>query len=189
MKSFLQRFALLVAGVLHGFDRLRFRGSKRQLCHSTGMMSWLGAMRIPLKDYKTWARETTLSVCRDIEGRAEAAGLYCYLNNSKDSKEETALRMAKEQGRSAGLIAVIGCVEPGRVMQVRGNRVSKRLELRAESGKCKHYYHYYLDPEYGLRYTRLQTWLPFTMHIGLNGRDWLAKQLDRAGIAYRKKDN
>src|SRR5262245_9583487 len=25
-QSFLQRFALLVAGVLHGFDRLRFRG-------------------------------------------------------------------------------------------------------------------------------------------------------------------
>ncbi len=27
------------------------------------------------------------------------------------------------------------------------------------------------------------------MHVGLNGRDWLAQQLDRAGVAYRKKDN
>jgi len=63
------------------------------------------------------------------------------------------------------------------------------LEVRVESGKCKHYYHYHLDPKYGLRYTRLQTWLPFTMHVGLNGRDWLAKQLDRAGITYHKKDN
>jgi hypothetical protein len=74
-------------------------------------------------------------------------------------------------------------------MQVRGNPHSKRLELQVESGKCKHYYHYYLDPEYGLRYSRLQSWFPFTMHLGLNGRDWLAQQLTKAGIAYRKQDN
>ncbi len=29
MKSFLQRFGSFVSGVLHGFDRLRLRGSKR----------------------------------------------------------------------------------------------------------------------------------------------------------------
>jgi len=152
-------------------------------------MSWLGAMRIRLKDYKTWARDTTLTLCRALEAPAEAAGLYRYLNNSQDSKEETALRMAGSQRRAQGLIAVLGCVEPCQVMQVRGNPHTKRLELRVELAKCKHYYHYYLDPAYGLRYTRLQSWFPFTMHAGLNGREWLARQLDRAGIPYRKKDN
>jgi hypothetical protein len=189
MKAFLQRFGQAVVGVLHGFDRLRFRGSKRQLCHVAGMGSWLGAMRILLKDYKSWARDTTLTLCRAIEAPAAEAGLYRYLNNSQDSKEETALRMAAEQRRTEGLIAVLGCVEPCQVMQVRGNPQTKRLELRVELAKCKHYYHYYLDPRYGLRYTRLQSWFPFTMHVGLNGRDWLAQQLDRAGIAYRKQDN
>ena len=33
MKSFLQHFGSLVLGILHGFDRLRFRGSKRLLCN------------------------------------------------------------------------------------------------------------------------------------------------------------
>ena len=63
------------------------------------------------------------------------------------------------------------------------------LEPRVELAKCKHYYHYYLDPVYGLRYTRLQSWFPFTMHIGLNGRDWLGQQLMKAGISFRKQDN
>jgi hypothetical protein len=189
MNAFLQRFGQFVVGILHGFDRLRFRGSKRQLCHVSGMLSWLGAMRILLKDYKSWARDTTLDLCRAIEGSAEQAGLYRYLNNSHEGKEETALQMAAEQKRTAGLIAVLGCVEPCQVIQVRGNPQTKMLELRVELAKCKHYYHYYLDAQYGLRYTRLQSWFPFTMHIGLNGRDWLAKQLDRAGIGYRKKDN
>jgi hypothetical protein len=35
----------------------------------------------------------------------------------------------------------------------------------------------------------LQSWFPFTMHIGLNGRDWLAQQLTKAGIGFRKQDN
>jgi hypothetical protein len=72
---------------------------------------------------------------------------------------------------------------------VRKNRDTKRLEVRIERGKCLHYYHYYLDPKFGLRYTRLQSWFPFTMHIGINGREWLAEQLKGAKIDYVKMDN
>jgi hypothetical protein len=189
MKQFLQRFASVVTGVLQGFDRLRFRGSKRQLCHVAGVMSWLGHVRILLKDYKVFVRDTTLSLCRSIEGPAEAAGIYCFLNNLQASKEEVALQLAAKRKQSSGLIAVLGCVEPCRIVQVRGNPKTQKLELRVELAKCKHYYHYYLDPDYGLRYTRLQSWFPFTMHMGLNGRDWLGQQLTKAGIAHRKLDN
>ncbi len=189
MKSFLRRFGAAVAGVLHGFDRMRFRGSKRQLCHVSGVLSWLGYSRIPLKEYKSFARDTTLSLCRSIEAPAEEAGLYRFLNNLESSKEETALRLAAERKQTSGLIAVLGCVEPCQIVQVRGNPKTKMLEPRIELAKCKHYYHYYLDPQYGLRYTRLQSWFPFTMHVGLNGRDWLGQQLQKAGIAHHKRDN
>jgi len=189
MQAFLQRFALVVLGVLHGFDRLRFRGSKRQLCHVHGMSSWLGHVHLLLKDYKPYARDLTATLCQAIEAPAEQQGLYRFLNNSQVSKEETALQLAAQHGRPQGLIAVLGCVEPCQTLQVRGNRHTKKLELRVELTKCKHYYHYYRDPLYGLRYTRLQTWFPFTMHCGLNGRDWLAQQLTAAGLGFTKKDN
>lgn len=189
MKRFLQRFGSVVTGVLHGFDRLRFRGSKRQLSYATGMLSWLNFSRVPLKEFKLFASETTVSLCQSIETVAQAADRFQYLNNSQQSKEETALEMARQAGRRKGLIAVLACVEPCQTMQVRGNRETKKLELRSEPSKCKHYYHYYLDPVYGLRYTRLQSWFPFTMHVGLNGREWLARQLTRAGIGYEQRDN
>jgi len=189
MKSFLHRFGAVVRGVLQGFDRLRFRGSKRLLCAPGGFFNFLAQVGVPLKGYKAFAKETTVEVCKAIETEAKQAGVYRYLNNSKESKEEVALQLATEQKRSVGLIAVLGCVEPCRIMQVRGNRETKKLEVSAEPGKCLHYYHYYLDPNYGLRYTRLQSWFPFTMHIGLNGRDWLGRQLLQAGIDFKKKDN
>jgi len=154
MKDFLRRFGSSVVGVLQGFDRLRFRGSKRQLCHVTGMMSWLGAMGILLRDYKVWVKDTSVTLCRAIEEKAAEEGLYRFLNNCQESKEQTALAMAAEQGRTQGLIAVLGCVEPCQAIQVRGNSRTKKLEVRVETGKCKHYYHYYLDPRYGLRYTQ-----------------------------------
>ena len=51
MKSFLQRFGVLVAGVLMGFDRWRFRGSKRQLCYPDGVMKFLSQHSVLLKDF------------------------------------------------------------------------------------------------------------------------------------------
>src|SRR5262245_15973518 len=38
-------------------------------------------------------------------------------------------------------------------------------------------------------YIRLQTWFPFEVQIGLNGREWLAQQLDRKGLKYQRSDN
>jgi len=36
---------------------------------------------------------------------------------------------------------------------------------------------------------RLQSWFPFDIQIYINGREWLARQLDRRGISYTRYDN
>jgi hypothetical protein len=36
---------------------------------------------------------------------------------------------------------------------------------------------------------RLQTWFPFNLFVGLNGREWLGRQMDAAGIEYLRHDN
>jgi hypothetical protein len=190
VNTFLQRFGSLVLGVLLGFDRWRFRGSKRQLCYADGIMSFLSHRSVLLKDFKKpYAKDLTAALCDAIEKPAEQAGIFRYLNNSKVSKEQTALAIARQQGKTQGLIAVLSCTEPCQTVTVRKSRASKKLELLVGPGKCLHYYHYYLDAEFGLRYTRLQSWFPFTMHMGLNGRDWLAQQMTKAGIEFIQKDN
>jgi hypothetical protein len=69
------------------------------------------------------------------------------------------------------------------------NRATKKLELRGKPRKCLHYCYYFMDPEVGLTYVRLQTWFPFTVHVGMNGREWLARQMDKSGLSYRRRDN
>ena len=76
MKSFLQRFGSLILGVLHGFDRLRLRGSKRLRCTPGGVYSFLAQGPVPLTDYQTYAKETTVALCQAVETQAQRAGLY-----------------------------------------------------------------------------------------------------------------
>ena len=38
-------------------------------------------------------------------------------------------------------------------------------------------------------HVRLQTWLPFTIQVCINGREWLARQMDCAGIEYEQQGN
>jgi hypothetical protein len=35
---------------------------------------------------------------------------------------------------------------------------------------------------------RRQTWFPLTIHVAINGREWLARQLDAASLGYRRSD-
>jgi hypothetical protein len=46
-----------------------------------------------------------------------------------------------------------------------------------------------MHPVFGFLSVRLQTWFPFPVHIYLNGREWLARKMDQAGIGYRRHDN
>lgn len=55
MQTFLAAFGQLALGVLHGFDRLVFRGHLRQLSYAHGMVCLLSANNVLLKDFDAYA--------------------------------------------------------------------------------------------------------------------------------------
>jgi hypothetical protein len=120
---------------------------------------------------------------------SKAARPYVYLPASKASKEELALQIVARDGIKQGLICVFACVEPCQSFDLRKDAVKKHLNLVSKERKCLHLYFYYLDREFGLMHVRLQTWLPFSIQVCVNGREWLARQMNRAGISYTKRDN
>ncbi len=61
--------------------------------------------------------------------------------------------------------------------------------LKPTSGKCLHYYFYFIDEDFGLRYVRVPTWAPFRLQVYFNGHSWLAQQLRGAGIDFAMADN
>jgi len=190
MQSFLQRHASEIKGVLSGFDRIRFRGSLRQLSYQNGMMKFLTYVSVLLKDFKDWAQSLTTQVRDSTNQLAESAGRPVrYLYSSQVRKENVALQIAEKDQITEGLIAVLTCVEPCYTWHVRKDPQRKLLVLEPFSGKCLHQYFYFLHPQLGLMHVRLQTWLPFTVHVCLNGREWLAQELLQRKMGFEKRDN
>jgi hypothetical protein len=190
VKNFIQQLGKNILGVLHGFDRIRFRGTRRFLANVAGMMNFLWHRQVLLKDFKAFAGNITAEVRDAAEDAAIRQGRPIeYLHNSDMRKEDWARDLAKRDGIRQGLIGVLKAVEGCWSYEVGPNRAKKKLELRGKPSKCLHYYHYFMDPEVGLVYVRLQTWFPFTVHMGMNGREWLARQMDKIGLRYRRRDN
>lgn len=179
-----------VIGVLSGWDRLVFRGCCPMLAYLDGMLMWTLRMGVLLKDYSEWALALSDAMKRACLAEAERRQRPIqYLRSSGVRKDDLARQILRENPISEGLVCVLTCLEPCDTYRIRGNRRSKRLELRQERTKCLHVYKYWLDREFGLMGARLQTWLPCRVQVWINGREWLARKLDRKGIAYRRHDN
>ena len=65
----------------------------------------------------------------------------------------------------------------------------QRTLYKGEPGKCLHLYRYWIDPFFGFMGARIPTWFPFTVHLWFNGREWLSRRMDEAGIEYHRADN
>lgn len=190
MNEFLQRHLPFVTGSLKGFDRLIFRGTLRQLAHVDGMLSYLAALGILLKDFgrvaMAWTEHIKEAAIAAVE---EANRPVIYVASGQTSKEEMAREIGRRSRIRQGPICMLKAVEPCQTFEIYRNRERKRLELKVRQRKCLHLYRYEQHPEFGLMHVRMQTWLPFAVQIYINGREWLSHQLDAAGIAYRRADN
>lgn len=190
MERFLARHADRVIGVLSGFDRLVFRGTMRTIAFAEGMGKFLSWRGVLLKDFGPYVEATTGLVKKRSLESAEALGRPVkFLPSSATSKEDVARSLLAEQPVEDGLICVLTSVEPCMTFEIHRSRERKRLELVTRQRKCLFLYHYFLDRCFGFLSARLQTWFPFSIQICLNGREFLARQMDRLGIEYLRRDN
>jgi len=190
VNTFIQCHQPKIKGVLSGLDRIRFRGTLRAIAFPWGLHHFLLSAGVLLRDFKEYVLSLSRQVIQATTRLADQAGRPVqYLPKSTISKEEVARAIAQRDGITQGLVAILSTVEPCWSFEVVLNRASGLLELRSGQRKCLHYYHYYLDPDFGLLHARVQTWLPFTQHICLNGRERLARQMTQAGLDFVQRDN
>jgi hypothetical protein len=190
MNAFLQRQASAVMGHLAGWDRLRFRGTLRMLANVVGLFRFLCYRGQQLKSFGDYAQVLSQQVRAASLLTAEQTGRpIIHLNSPGISKEDQARQIATRDDIRQGLIGVLTAVEPCWSYNIQSNRKTGHLELVHQHRKCQHLYHYMIHPVFGFMHMRLQTWLPFNFSVCINGREWLGRQMDAAGIAYRRVDN
>lgn len=190
MNRFLQQQAKVVSGMLSGWDRLRFRGTLTRICHPGGLSSFFHASGKRFAEFKEFALACSTQMKQAALEVAHRLGRpVMYLPTSRISKEEVARQCAKDDGITQGLICCITALEPCSSFVIRKDKASGRFDFKRSRPNCLHVYHYYQHPVFGLMHVRLQTWLPFSQFIYINGREWLCRSLDAAGIHYLRKEN
>lgn len=189
MNKFIARYQEQLQGVLSGFDRLVFRGNLA-LNHESGMKGYLWANHLGLKDFGGHAEQMSKQVKEaSLAVMTEAGRPVRYLNSGKQDKQAMARQIAAADGIQSGPICAFTAVELCSSYAIRGDRVTQKIRLERSYRKCLFIYQYWLHPVFGFMSARLQTWFPFPVHIYLNGRIWLARQLDQGGIGYCQRGN
>src|SRR2546430_8884830 len=113
----------------------------------------------------------------------------CALPICKDNKQQIALEIAAADRVSEGPVCALTAVELCSSYGIRRDEETGKPDLKSQNRKGLSVYQYWMDPVFGFMSLRLQTWFPFPIHIYLNGREWLSRQMDQARIAYRRQDN
>jgi hypothetical protein len=189
VSAFIERHRDSVIGVLSGFDRVLFRGTRRSISYGEGLDRFLGAAGVRYRDFGAFAERLSERLKKHAETLARAAGRpFQYLPDSRQSKEALAQAIAQRDGITEGLVCVLRCVEPCLSFSIRRNPAGQ-FRFVGQERKCLHLYFYYLDREFGLMHVRLATWLPFGIQVCLNGREYLARRLRKAGIGFEQRDN
>jgi hypothetical protein len=190
MERFVTRHGDRIVGILAGFDRVLLRGTVRSISYVEGLDKFLSSQRVRYKDFAGYVARLSGQLKAHALALAAAAGRPCeYLPSAATRKEERARAIATRDGITNGLVCVLSCVEPCYSFTIRRDRTARRLRLVRGERKCLHLYFYFMDADFGLMHVRLQTWLPLTMQVCVNGRSWLAQQLTRAGVSFTQADN
>jgi hypothetical protein len=184
-----------ITGSLAMFDRMIFKGYLTRLYPNENVRCFLWTQGVEMKNFTGWAKATTERIANNARKLVTDAGRpvisfdHVKTRNRAQRKDELAKRIAEQDEISEGIVCLISAVETCMSFQVRKNMKTHRLEATRRERKCLHHYLYLIDPEFGFMHVRMQGWIPYECQIYINGREWLARRLDEAGIGYLRHEN
>jgi hypothetical protein len=178
----------LIVAVLSCFDRVIFKGhlaltSPRELEYFVDCV-----LKVRRCDFmKTLAPQYSDRLVEHAQEWARKAGRTYIYRTGKFRKDEWAQHLIRDQGIPEGLVGILCTQEtcPSFKLITGPNRpvfVSRPRPQRV-------LYYYFLDPQFGLIHVRLQTWLPFTVQVYVNGHEWLAQQMVQKKLGFVQQQN
>ena len=179
-----------IKGVLSTFDRIIIKGYSRQLSNIKQMGYFLSHNNVLLKDFGTYAENVTKSLCSHIENLASNNNRpYKFIYGNNEDKGNIARQILEENPIEEGLICILSNIEVCSTMNIFKNKLTKKLELKWDKRKCKYYYLYYLDKDFGFMHIKIQSWFPFMVQVYINGHEWLKQQLIKENIKFEMYNN
>jgi hypothetical protein len=186
-----ERYADAILGVISCFDRMLIQGTLPDIAHAQAMTRYLNGHKIRIFDFTEFAKPLREAIRENAERVASDNGVAIeFIRKLKAfRKEERVREIVAERGTHPGLVHIFSAMESCSSFRPWHDKRSGKTFIQPDSGRCLHYYFYFIDPELGLCHLRVPTWAPFRLQFCLNGHDWLAARLKRHGIGHTLIDN
>jgi hypothetical protein len=188
LSRFVTKFTSLIVAVLSCFDRVIFKGHLALAAPAELEYFVDCALKVRRAVFmKTIAPRYSERLVQHAQAWARKAGRTYEYRTGEFRKDEWAHKLIRDQGIPEGLVGILCTLEtcpsfalipgPGRPQFVSRPRQQRVL------------YYYFLDPQFGLIHVRLQTWLPFTVQVYVNGHEWLAQQMVQKKLGFVQQHN
>lgn len=195
--SFTEHYAKKIQGILSCYDRVLIKGTLHSVGHAGAMTNLLYRKDIALKDYSKFVNPYRNQLHALASQIAQSHNIEIeFIRKPRLVRKEDLVQkhLSKLQEESdyrqyTGLVCILSAMESCQSYQYRYDKSTGRSYLQMTSGKCLHYYYYFIDRDLGLCHLRVPTWCPFRLQFYFNGHNWLAKQLDKENIDYELIDN
>jgi hypothetical protein len=186
--SFLTKFANLIVCTLHCFDRVIFKGHLALAAPSqlATYVDW--TLKVRRSDFmKIIAPRYSDRLVEHARAWARKDRRTYEYRTGQFRKDEWAHKLIREQGISEGLVGILCTLETCPSFALIPS--AGRPQFVSRSRQQRVLYYYFLDPQFGLIHVRLQTWLPFTVQVYVNGHEWLAQQMAQKKLGFVQQHN
>jgi hypothetical protein len=188
LSRFVSKFTRLIVAVLSCFDRVIFKGHLALAAPHELEYFVDCVLKVRRSDFmKTMAPQYSDRLVAHAQGWAQKAGRTYEYRTGQFRKDEWAQNLIRDQRIAEGLVGILCTLEtcPSFAL-VPG---PKRPQFVSRPRQQRVLYYYFLDPQFGLIHVRLQTWLPFTVQVYVNGHEWLAQQMVRQKLGFVQQHN
>jgi hypothetical protein len=186
MNAFVRHHAPAIAFSYSCFDRLLLHGYIRALQFGGGVVSFLRHYRQAKFVSPSYLRLISSNYHRWLEDEVRHTGLVVAEPPPGVRRHDWVEPYYRRLGEQPGVAVLLKCRERARVAVC----YPSRDYLIEPAWRCVNLYYFYLQDEHlGRFFLRLCPYFPFDVQVCLNGHEWLACQLRRQGIAFRKHDN
>lgn len=190
MQTLIERHNSKIKGTISCFDRIILTGTIPGICYADGMTKLLFKKNIRIFDYTDFVEPIREQIRLNAEKLAEENGLEIdFIRKKNFRKEDRINEIIRQRGTHPGLVHIFSAMEACTAYKPWHNKKTHKTYLKTTSGKCLHYYFYFITEELGLCYLRVPTWAPFRLQFYCNGHNILASKLNRKNIDSQMLDN
>ena len=157
-QSLTGRYDEQIAGVLSCYDRVMITGTLPTVCYAAGMTRFLHANGILIFVYTSFARTLKDVVRENAAAIGAQAGIAIqHISKTWIREEDVVARVLEQRGDRPGLVHIISAMERRTSDRPWREKATGKVYVRPDTGKCRHYYFYFLDPDVGLVHLRVPT--------------------------------